>query len=146
MGSIFLGLVAGVICFVFVTEVKNKLGYDDSLDVFGVNCIGGIVGALGTGILAASSLGGTDIVDYGTCKAAISGAVASFSDCTSSYPGYGAQLWTQTKAVLFTLVFSGVGSAILYKLVDLTIGLRVSTDEEREGLDLASHGERAYNM
>ena len=146
MGSIVLGLVAGVICFVFVTEVKNKLGFDDSLDVFGVHCVGGIVGALGTGVLVASALGGTDIVDYGTCKATINGAVATFADCTSSFPGFGTQMWTQAKAVLFTLAFSGIGSAILYKLVDLTIGLRVTTDEEREGLDLASHGERAYNM
>jgi Amt family ammonium transporter len=146
MGSIALGLVAGAVCFVFVTEVKNWLGYDDALDVFGVHCVGGIIGALATGLLVAPSLGGTGIVDYATCKAAVDGAKVAFSGCESSYPGYGAQLWTQAKAVLFTLVFSGVGSAILYKIVDLVIGLRVTTDQEREGLDLASHGERAYNM
>jgi Amt family ammonium transporter len=146
MGSIVLGLIAGVVCFVFVTEIKNKLGYDDSLDVFGVHCVGGIIGALGTGLLVSSGLGGTDIVDYSTCKAAVEGANVTFSGCASSYPGYGAQLLVQAKAVAFTLVFSGVGSAILYKLVDLVIGLRVTTDQEREGLDLASHGERAYNM
>lgn len=146
MGSIVLGAVAGVVCFLAVTVVKMKLGYDDSLDAFGVHCVGGVIGALGTGVLVAGPLGGTDIVDYATCKAAVTGAVAAFSDCKSSFPGYGAQLWIQAKAVALTLVFSGVGSAILFKLVDLVIGLRVTTDEEREGLDLASHGERAYNM
>ncbi|MBK9081121.1 MAG: ammonium transporter [Rhizobiales bacterium] len=146
MGAIVLGLIAGVVCFFFVTTVKNALGYDDSLDVFGVHCVGGILGALGTGILVSSGLGGTDIVDYSTCKAAIDNGVATFSGCSSSYPGMGAQFFTQLKAVLLTLVWSGVGSAILYKIVDLVVGLRVTADREREGLDLAEHGERAYNM
>jgi Amt family ammonium transporter len=146
MGSIVLGLVAGVVCFVFVTEVKIKLGYDDSLDVFGVHFVGGVIGALGTGLLVSSGLGGTDIVDYSTCTATLANGVASFADCKTSFPGYGAQLMTQAKAVGVTILWSGVGSAILYKLVDLVMGLRVPTDEEREGLDLASHGERAYNM
>ncbi|MBL8589567.1 MAG: ammonium transporter [Methylobacteriaceae bacterium] len=146
MGSIVLGLVAGVVCFLFVTSLKNALGYDDSLDVFGIHCVGGIIGALGTGVLVSSGLGGTDIVDYSTCKQAVADGVATFSGCASSYPGVGAQFWTQLKAVLFTLVWSGVGSAILFKLVDLIVGLRVAPDREREGLDLAEHGERAYTM
>ncbi len=146
MGAIVLGLIAGVVCFVFVTSVKNALGYDDSLDVFGIHCVGGIIGALGTGVLVSSGLGGTDIVDYSTCKAAIDNGVATFSGCASSYPGMAAQFVTQAKAVGVTLLWSGVGSAIIFKLVDLTIGLRVTTDREREGLDLAEHGERAYTM
>jgi Amt family ammonium transporter len=135
MGSIVLGLVAGAVCFVFCSSVKNALGYDDSLDVFGIHCIGGIVGAIATGILVNPALGGTGAADYVTTPGQL--AVAEYV--------FGAAVWSQVKAVLFTLVWSGVGSAILYKLVDLTIGLRVTTEEEREGLDLADHGERAYN-
>jgi Amt family ammonium transporter len=135
MGSICLGLVAGVVCFVFCTSIKNAIGYDDSLDVFGVHCIGGIIGAVATGILVAPSLGGLGIVDY-TIK-----------------PGEAApgeyvmvlQVITQLKAVGLTLLWSGIGSAIIYKLVDIVIGLRPETDREREGLDLTEHGERAYN-
>ena len=135
MGSICLGLVAGVVCFVFCTSIKNAIGYDDSLDVFGVHCIGGIIGAVATGILVAPSLGGLGIVDY-TIK-----------------PGEAApgeyvmvlQVITQLKAVGLTLLWSGIGSSIIYKLVDIVIGLRPETDREREGLDLTEHGERAYN-
>jgi Amt family ammonium transporter len=135
MGSICLGLVAGVVCFVFCTSIKNAIGYDDSLDVFGVHCIGGIIGAIATGILVAPALGGVGIVDY-TLK-----------------PGEAApgeyvmvlQVITQLKAVGLTLLWSGIGSAILYKFVDIVIGLRPETDREREGLDLTEHGERAYN-
>ncbi len=135
MGSIMLGLAAGVVCFFFVSTVKNKFGYDDSLDVFGVHCVGGILGAIGTGILVAPYLGGTGITDY-TIKPG-EGVVGEFI--------MSAQVIIQLKAVAFTLVWSGVGSAILYKLVDLILGLRVATDVEREGLDIAEHGERAYN-
>jgi len=131
MGSLVLGLVAGIVCLFFCSVVKNALNYDDALDVFGVHCIGGIVGALATGILAAPVLGGTGIYDY------VSGAVAEFD--------MGAQMIAQTKAVVLTIVWSGVGSAILYKLVDLIVGLRPTPEAEREGLDLADHGERAYN-
>jgi Amt family ammonium transporter len=135
MGSIVLGLVAGGLCFVFATAVKNALGYDDSLDVFGVHCIGGILGALATGILVDPALGGTGILDY-TAKPG-EAVVAAYSLST--------QMIAQAKAVGVTLLWSGIVSAILYKLVDLIIGLRPTEDKEREGLDVTDHGERAYN-
>ena len=130
MGAIVLGLIAGVVCFFFCTTVKNALGYDDSLDVFGVHCVGGIIGAILTGILVNPSLGGTGIMDYTT------GKIADYVFVT--------QVCAQIKAVLLTLLWSGIGSAIIYKVVDLTVGLRVTTEAEREGLDLTDHGERAY--
>ncbi len=135
MGSIVLGLVAGALCFVFATAVKNALGYDDSLDVFGVHCVGGILGALATGILVDPALGGTGILDYAAKPG--EGVVAAYSLST--------QMIAQAKAVGVTLLWSGVVSAILYKLVDLVIGLRPTEDKEREGLDVTDHGERAYN-
>jgi Amt family ammonium transporter len=135
MGSIVLGLVAGAVCFVFCSSVKNAIGYDDSLDVFGVHCVGGIVGAIATGILVNPALGGTGVADYITKPGEL--VVADYVFAT--------QVWTQIKAVLLTIAWSGIGSAILYKIVDVTVGLRVTQEEEREGLDLADHGERAYN-
>jgi ammonium transporter, Amt family len=132
MGALVLGLVAGVVCFFFCTTVKNMFKYDDALDVFGVHCIGGIIGALGTGILVNPALGGTGIFDYAV------GKVADY-DMT-------AQMIAQSKAVIVTLLWSGIGSAILYKIVDIIVGLRVSPEQEREGLDITDHGERAYNM
>jgi ammonium transporter, Amt family len=135
MGALVLGLVVSPICFFFVSAVKNKFGYDDALDVFGVHCIGGIVGALGTGILVAPYLGGVGLPDYTTKPGELVQGAYVMAD----------QLMIQGKAVLFTLFWSGVGSAILYKIVDLIVGLRVAADEEREGLDVAEHGERAYN-
>ncbi|HWB44935.1 MAG TPA: ammonium transporter [Hyphomicrobiaceae bacterium] len=131
MGAIILGIVAGVICFIACSAVKNALGYDDALDVFGVHCVGGIVGAIGTGILVAPYLGGTGIFDYTT------GKIADYSMAT--------QVIAQIKAVCLTLVWSGVGSAILYTVVRALVGLRLGVDQEREGLDLVDHGERAYN-
>jgi Amt family ammonium transporter len=131
MGAIVLGLVAGVVCFIACSAIKSALGYDDALDVFGVHCIGGIVGALGTGILAAPALGGTGIFDY------TAGKVADYDTV--------AQMIAQFKAVLLTLVWSGVGTLVLLGIVRLVIGLRPATDQEREGLDLVDHGERAYN-
>jgi Amt family ammonium transporter len=131
MGAIVLGLVAGTICFFAATSLKNALGYDDSLDVFGVHCIGGIIGALATGILVNPALGGAGIMDY------VAGKIADYDFTT--------QMIAQSKAVLLTLVWSGVGSAIIYKIVDLLVGLRVTVDAEREGLDISAHGERAYN-
>lgn len=136
MGAIVLGVVVGTVCFFFVSVVKNKIGYDDSLDVFGVHCVGGILGAIGTGILVSPALGGVGITDY-TLKPGT--AAAGTYDML-------AQVIVQAKAVGFTLLWSGLGSAILYKLIDLTLGLRVSNDTEREGLDIAEHGERAYNI
>jgi Amt family ammonium transporter len=133
MTSIVLGFVASIVCFFFVTTVKNKLGYDDSLDVFGVHCIGGIVGAIGTGIVASPALGGQGWFDY-TVTPAIPGAY-----------DMGAQVFTQIKAVVITLVWSGLVSALLFFILDKTMGLRPSAEVEQEGLDLAEHGERAYN-
>ena len=133
MGAIVLGAVATVVCYFFVAVVKNKFNYDDSLDVFGIHCIGGIIGALGTGILVNPALGGAGIVDYST------------ADFAAGYAGTATQLWAQFKGVAVTLLWSGIGSAILYKIVDLVVGLRASPEAEREGLDLTSHGEAAYH-
>jgi Amt family ammonium transporter len=133
MTSILLGFVASIVCFFFVTTVKSKFKYDDSLDVFGVHCIGGIVGALGTAIVADPALGGQGWFDY-TVTPAVPG----------TYDTAG-QFITQLKAVLYTLVWSGGVSAILFYALDKTIGLRPSAEVEQEGLDLAEHGERAYN-
>ena len=135
MGSIVLGLAVSPICFFFCTTVKNKLGYDDALDVFGVHCIGGIVGALATGILVDPALGGQGIADYMLKPGTIS----------FTYPGMATQLLIQAKAVLITLVWSGGVAAVLFFLLDKTIGMRPSVEIEREGLDITEHGERAYN-
>ena len=132
MGAIVLGLVVGVVCLFFVTVIKNALGYDDSLDVFGVHCIGGIVGALGTGILVNPALGGTGVMDY---------TIGKVQDYV-----FADQMISQSWGVCTTLVWSGVGSAILYKVVDVIVGLRASVEVEREGLDITEHTERAYNM
>jgi ammonium transporter, Amt family len=134
MGAIVLGVVATSVCYFFVSVVKERFEYDDSLDVFGIHCVGGIVGALGTGILVNPALGGAGVVDYST------------ADFAASYAGTAAQLMSQLKAVLVTLAWSGIGSFVLYKIVDMTMGLRVKEDVEREGLDLAEHGERAYSV
>jgi Amt family ammonium transporter len=135
MGSILLGLAAGGLCFVFCSSVKNALGYDDSLDVFGIHCVGGVLGALATGILVNPALGGAGIPDYESKPGEL--AVAAYE--------FGPAFIAQAKAVLLTLMWSGIGSAILFKLVGVIVGLRVTQEEEREGLDLADHGERAYN-
>jgi Amt family ammonium transporter len=133
MGAIVLGLIVSPICLFFVSVVKNKLNYDDSLDVFGVHAVGGIVGAIATGILVDPALGGAGIVDYTAGGAAV-------------YPGLVPQVIAQLKGVLTTLVWSGIGSTIVFGIIKLTIGLRVKDEVEREGLDIAEHGERAYNM
>jgi Amt family ammonium transporter len=131
MGAIVLGIVAGFVCFIACSAIKNALGYDDALDVFGVHCIGGIVGALGTGILAAPVLGGTGIFDYAADR------IADYDMAT--------QFVAQFKAVCLTLVWSGVGTYVLLTVVRALVGLRPASDQEREGLDLVDHGERAYN-
>jgi Amt family ammonium transporter len=136
MGSIVLGLIAGVVCFGFVAFIKQKFGLDDSLDVFGIHGLGGIIGAIGTGILVNPGLGGAGIPDYLSQPGTLQVAEYVFSTAVMA----------QLKAVGFTVVFVGIGSFILFKLVDLTIGLRVKAEVEREGLDIAEHGERAYNM
>ncbi len=132
MGAIVIGLISGLLCLWGVTGLKRMLGADDSLDVFGVHGVGGIVGALLTGVFAAPSLGGTGIFDY----------VANAASPDYSIAG---QVWVQFQAVVTTLIWSGVVSVIAYKVVDLVLGLRVSEEEEREGLDISSHGESAYN-
>ncbi|ACB96306.1 ammonium transporter [Beijerinckia indica subsp. indica ATCC 9039] len=134
-GALVLGLVGGIVCFFFVAVVKKKFGYDDSLDVFGVHCIGGIIGAIGTGIVVAPALGGTGLTDY----------ISKPGSAVAGDYVMATQLLIQLKAVVYTLLWSGIGSAILYKLVDLLIGLRVSKQQELDGLDVSSHGERAYN-
>ena len=132
MGAIIIGLLAGVFCLWGVTGLKKMLGADDSLDVFGVHGVGGILGALLTGVFASPALGGVGIYDY----------VANAASADYSISG---QVWIQLQAVVTTLIWSGVVSYIAYKIVDMTIGLRVTEEEEREGLDISSHGETAYN-
>jgi Amt family ammonium transporter len=134
MGAVVVGFVAGFACLWGVTGLKKMLGVDDSLDVFGVHGVGGIVGALLTGVFHAQSLGGPGMVPDWTTA-----AMATNPD------GIGAQVWIQLKAVLVTIVWSGVVSLAAYKVVDLTLGLRVAEDAEREGLDITSHGETAYH-
>ena len=135
MGAIVLGLLVSPICYFFVSTVKNALKYDDSLDVFGVHCVGGIIGALATGILVNPALGGVGIADYAMKPGELS--VADYDMATV--------MIGQLKAVALTLVWSGIGSAILYKITDMLVGLRVSPEAEREGLDITEHDERAYN-
>jgi Amt family ammonium transporter len=132
MGAIVIGLVAGFACLWGVNGLKKMLGADDSLDVFGVHGVGGIVGALLTGVFNSQALGGPGVVSDWVTAAVTSVPIAD-------------QVWIQFKAVMVTIVWSGVVSYIAYKLVDLTIGLRVSEEEEREGLDITAHGETAYN-
>ena len=123
MGAIALGAIAAAVCYFFVTVVKNKLKYDDSLDVFGIHGVGGIIGAVLTGVFSAGALGGVKGDDYDMA----------------------AQLLIQIEGVAITVVWSAVVSYVAFKLVDMTIGLRVDNDTERQGLDLTAHGEQAYH-
>ena len=124
MGAIVMGLLVSPLCYFFVSVIKNKFGYDDTADVFGVHGVGGLFGAIATGIFASASLGGIGYAEGVTM---------------------GGQVMTQIYAVVVTLVWCGIGSFVLYKLVDIIVGLRVPVEAEREGLDLASHGEAAYH-
>ncbi|MCG5484464.1 MULTISPECIES: ammonium transporter [Sinorhizobium] len=124
MGAIIMGLIVSPLCYFFVSVIKNKFHYDDTADVFGVHGVGGFFGAIATGVFASSSLGGIGYADGVTM---------------------GSQLMTQITAVAITIVWCGIVSAILYKVVDALVGLRVSMEAEREGLDLSSHGEAAYH-
>ncbi|MFA5949161.1 MAG: ammonium transporter [Hyphomicrobium sp.] len=135
-GAIVLGFAVSPICFTFCSGVKHALGYDDSLDVFGIHCIGGIFGALMTGILVDPALGGTGIPDY----------ISKPGELTVGAYDMVTQLTTQAKAVGLTLAWSGGVTAVLFLLISLVIGLRPITDKEREGLDITDHGERAYNF
>lgn len=130
-GALVIGVAAGVICLWAVAWLKSKFGYDDALDVFGIHCIGGIVGAILTGIFVNPRLGGTGVWDYSK------NAVGDFDAS--------AQLVSQFWAVGTALVWSGVVALVLFKLIDWTIGLRVTEEAEREGLDVSEHGEKAYN-
>ncbi|NQD54227.1 ammonium transporter [Pseudomonas sp. CM25] len=123
MGALVIGLSSGVICYFCATSLKRKLGYDDSLDAFGVHGIGGIVGAILTGVFAAPALGGF-------------GAVTDI----------GMQVWIQAKGVLFTVVYTAIVTYVILKVLDVVMGLRVNEEEESVGLDLAQHNERGYNL
>ena len=132
MGGLLIGLAAGLVCLWGVSGLKKLLGTDDSLDVFGVHGVGGALGAILTGVFAAPQLGGTGIYDY----------VANAVSPDYSIAG---QVWIQFQAVMTTVIWSGVVAFIAFKLIDMIIGLRVSEEEEREGLDIVSHGESAYH-
>ncbi|MBF8744021.1 ammonium transporter [Pseudomonas putida] len=123
MGALVIGLVSGVVCYFCATTLKRKLGYDDSLDAFGVHGIGGIIGAILTGVFAAPALGGF-------------GAVTDI----------GAQVWIQAKGVIFTVVYTAIVTYVILKVLDVVMGLRVNEEEESVGLDLAQHNERGYNL
>jgi Amt family ammonium transporter len=132
MGAIVLGLIVSPVCFIFVSKVKSWFGYDDSLDVFGVHGVGGIIGAIGTGVVVNPALGGTGVYDY------VANAVGTYD--------MAAQVTSQAWGVGLTIVWSSVVAFIAYKIVDVLVGLRVSEEVEREGLDTAEHGERAYHI
>ena len=125
MGAILIGVAAGIGCFLAATKLKRAMGYDDSLDAFGVHAVGGAIGAILTGLCADASMGGAGLADG---------------------VSIGAQLVTQCKGVLFTVVYTGIVSLILLKIVDAVIGLRVTEEQEVEGLDLTQHDERGYNL
>jgi Amt family ammonium transporter len=123
IGALVIGFASGAVCFWGATSLKAKLGYDDSLDAFGVHGIGGIVGALLTGVFSASVLGGAGMEN-----------------------SIGAQVWAQFLSIVITIVWSGLLSFIILKIVDAIVGLRVDEDDERMGLDLSQHNERGYNL
>ena len=132
MGGLVIGLLAGVVCLWGVNGLKRMIGADDSLDVFGVHGVGGALGAILTGVFAAPSLGGTGIYDY------VANAVSPEYSIAS-------QVWIQCQAVLTTVIWSGLVAFVAYKVTDMLVGLRVTEEDEREGLDITSHGETAYH-
>ncbi len=132
MGSILLGLLSGAVCFWAVTELKHLLKYDDSLDAFGVHGIGGILGALGTAVVASPDLGGTGVWDY------VSNSVAEYN--------MAGQFVSQLLSVVITIIWSGTVAFVAYKIVDIAVGLRVNSEDERQGLDTTEHGETAYHL
>jgi Amt family ammonium transporter len=123
LGALAIGAASGIVCFLASTKLKRALGYDDSLDVFGVHAVGGIVGAILTGVFVSAAFGGAGLAKGVTMLG---------------------QVWIQTKGVLFTLVYTSVLTYLILKLLDVTIGLRVTEEQETEGLDLSQHGERGY--
>ena len=140
-GALVLGLLVSPVCVFFCSVVKNACKYDDSLDAFGIHAIGGIIGALATGILVNPDLGGAGVVDYTTC--ALDGDI---STCDTAAYVFGAQFLSQLKAVLLTVVWSAVATAITFYAIKFTIGLKVPADTEEEGIDIVDHGERAYHQ
>jgi Amt family ammonium transporter len=134
-GALIIGVIAGLVCLWGVTGLKKLLGADDSLDVFGVHGVGGILGALLTGVFNSPNLGGPSLVADWTTVAMVTPEAYSIAG----------QVWIQAKGVLITIAWSGIVSLIAYKIVDVVIGLRVPEEEEREGLDITSHGETAYH-
>jgi Amt family ammonium transporter len=134
MGAAILGVVAGAVCLFFCTAIKSLLKYDDSLDVFGIHAIGGIVGAIGTGLLVNPEWGGTGVADYAANPGSI--VIAAYD--------MNAQVIAQMKGVALTIVWCGIGSLIIFKIVDLVVGARVPPEAEQTGLDLSTHGEKAY--
>jgi Amt family ammonium transporter len=131
MGAIAIGLIAGLVCMWFVVTMKRRVGIDDSLDVFGIHGVGGIVGAILTGVFAAPALGGGGVFDYAA------GAVGEYD--------MAGQVWSQTLGVLICIAWSGVVSFVAIHVIRAVIGLRVDAADERQGLDLTTHGENAYN-
>ena len=140
VGAVILGLVVSPICVFFCSTIKNALKYDDSLDAFGIHAVGGIVGAIATGLLVNPAWGGAGVVDYTTC--ALDGDI---STCDTAAYVMGTQVMAQIKAVLVAIGWSGVMSTIVFFLIKYTIGLRPSVETEEEGLDITEHGERAYH-
>ncbi|MDO9471908.1 MAG: ammonium transporter [Caulobacter sp.] len=140
MGAIILGLIVSPICVVFCSAIKNALKYDDSLDAFGIHAIGGIVGAIATGLLVNPEWGGAGVVDYTTCA-----ADGDITTCDNGTYVMATQVLAQVKAVAFTVVWSGVLSSVVFFIIKFTVGLRVSPETEEEGLDITEHGERAYH-
>jgi Amt family ammonium transporter len=132
-GAVVIGIVAGLICLWGVTGLKKLLGADDALDVFGIHAVGGITGALLTGVFNSQSLGGPGLV---TDWVTVAGGSSPILD----------QVWIQLKGVILTIVWSGVSAFIAYKVADMVVGLRVAEEEEREGLDTTYHGESAYHI
>ena len=141
MGAIILGLVVSPVCLTMCSAVKNALGYDDALDVFGIHCIGGILGAIGTGLVVNPAWGGAGVVDYVNCSEA--GKV--LATCPVAAYDLVTQVTAQAKGVLVTLCWSGVGSLAIWLVLRVLGLLRVSQDTEVEGLDLNEHGEAAYH-
>jgi Amt family ammonium transporter len=132
-GAFVIGLASGIVCLWAVNQLKRWLNADDSLDVFGVHAVGGILGALLTGVFCSPDLGGP-------------GFVTDWVKATTGFTSIGEQLWIQAKAVGLTIVWSGVVALVALKIADVIVGLRVTEEEEREDLDVNSHGESAYHM
>ncbi|WP_244906810.1 ammonium transporter, partial [Caulobacter flavus] len=140
MGAVILGLVVSPICIVFCSTIKNALKYDDSLDAFGIHGIGGIVGAIGTGLVVNPAWGGAGVVDYTSCA-----KDGDISTCDTATYDLVTQVVAQLKGVGVTILWSAIASAIVFFVIKLVIGLRASPDSEEEGLDISEHGERAYH-